>query len=181
MNKHILVIFAALAVVVATPVYDMSYHTSYHTQPYPLHHAALVQKVPQVMSMHGMYSVPIGHAVHPIPIVQQPQFVQQPVLGLRDKHSKVLGLKQQKERSGQRLAVFFAFLAIAHAGVIAPVVPAHPVVAHHVVAPVHTVSHTAVVHPAPLVHARVVHAPVVHAAPVVPVVRHAPLIAVHHH
>ncbi|XP_049871144.1 larval/pupal cuticle protein H1C-like [Pectinophora gossypiella] len=80
-----------------------------------------------------------------------------------------------------KVVIFLAMLAFAYGGVIAPVVPvahvAHPVVAHPV-----AVSHTSSVvhHPVRLVHAApVVHAPLVH-APVVPVVRHAPIIAVHH-
>ncbi|XP_031770458.1 uncharacterized protein LOC116413740 [Galleria mellonella] len=73
-----------------------------------------------------------------------------------------------------KLTVFLAIIAFAQAGIVAPVVPvAHPVVAHPVVAQPVVAHSVAVPHP-------VVAAPLVHAAPVVPVVRHAPIIAVHH-
>ncbi|CAF4899781.1 unnamed protein product [Pieris macdunnoughi] len=85
-----------------------------------------------------------------------------------------------------KLVVLFALVAVASAGVIAPIVPvAHPVV-HHVapvvpVASVHSavVHHRPIVH-APLVHAPLVHAPLVHAAPVVPIVKHHSPILLHH-
>lgn len=73
--------------------------------------------------------------------------------------------------------VLFALVAVASAGVVVPVVP----VAHSSSSIVRTsVVHGHPVVAAPLVHAPVVpvvrHAPLVHAAPVVPVVRHAPLV-----
>ncbi|CAG4966945.1 unnamed protein product [Parnassius apollo] len=74
-----------------------------------------------------------------------------------------------------KLTILLALIAFTQAGIIAPVVPvAHPVVAHHVIA--HPVVHHRTLVPA----APIVHAPVVHAAPIVPVVKHAPVIAVHH-
>ncbi|XP_046674835.1 uncharacterized protein LOC124363621 [Homalodisca vitripennis] len=69
------------------------------------------------------------------------------------------------------LVCLSALVAVAAAGIVAPVVPVvHAPLAHSSV----SVVRSAVVHPAPVVP--VVRAPLIHHAPVVPVVRAAPLV-----
>ncbi|PZC75710.1 hypothetical protein B5X24_HaOG205742 [Helicoverpa armigera] len=181
-------VLAIVAVAAALPPYHGEV-ISYHGSPPALFQTPIVQVV-QPAQLQRHFTLSVGPSVHPIPMIQQP-IVKYRANLLHTKYRTVLhsscilpNVTQHLRINRQeislyckmfKLTLFFAFLAVAHAGIIAPVVPAHPVVAHHVVAPVHAVSHSAVVHPAPIVHA-----PVVHAAPIVPVVRHSPLIAVHH-